>query len=209
MPGVNDLAVNVVAITKNNIEQLRVINTSTLPVRYTDKFYKDLIEKGYPEYLKFAAWNGFSVAAVCARIEPHETIADCSKLYIMTVNVLAAYRRRGIGKYKLVPTHYDFVDVLFFSHVISFFSAVPGAKLLQEVLETAQKDPSIVEVYLHVQTSNEDAKQFYLANGFIETGIIRDYYKRIEPPDCFLLKKSLKDGHEIGGNVGGSEESSS
>ena len=72
-----------------------------------------------------------------------------------------------------------------------------GAKLLNIVLETARKDPTIVEVYLHVQTSNDDAKQFYLGNGFVQTEIIRDYYKRIEPPDCFLLKKSLKDDHEI------------
>ena len=211
MPGVNDLAVNVVAITKNNIEQLRVINTSTLPVRYTDKFYKDLIEKGYPEYLKFAAWNGFSVAAVCARIEPHETIAECSKLYIMTINVLAAYRRRGIGTCKSCNTTFQLIQTFSSSHVIPCFFAVLGAKLLQEVLETARKDASIIEVYLHVQTSNEDAKQFYLANGFVETGIIRDYYKRIEPPDCFLLKKSLKEGHEIVivGNTEGSENKES
>jgi ribosomal protein S18 acetylase RimI-like enzyme len=89
-------------------------------------------------------------------------------LYIMTINVLAAYRRRGIG-----------------------------AKLLEYVLETARKDSTIVEVYLHVQTSNLEAKQFYVANGFVQTEVIKDYYKRIEPPDCFLLKKSMKEGHEI------------
>jgi hypothetical protein len=76
-------------------------------------------------------------------------------------------------------------------------NAIAGAKLLSIVLETARKDSSIIEVYLHVQTTNEDAKQFYLDNGFVQTEIIRDYYKRIEPPDCFLLKKSLKDDHEI------------
>ena len=42
-----------------------------------------------------------------------------------------------------------------------------------------------------------EAKSFYLANGFVDIGIIKDYYKRIEPPDCFLLKKSLKDGYLI------------
>ena len=97
MSGSNKLDVQIVDINKNNIEQLRVVNSSTLPVRYSDKFYKDLVEKGFAEYLKFATWNGFTVAAVCARIEPHETIPDSFKLYIMTINVLAAYRRRGIG----------------------------------------------------------------------------------------------------------------
>jgi ribosomal protein S18 acetylase RimI-like enzyme len=84
-----------------------------------------------------------------------------------------------------------------FSFSFPLSTAFVGAKLLNIVLETARKDSSIIEVYLHVQTTNEDAKQFYLDNGFIQTEIIRDYYKRIEPPDCFLLKKSLKDDHEI------------
>lgn len=109
-------------INAANIAQLRVLNVSTLPVRYTDKFYKELLTNGFAEYLKFASWNGFAVAAVCARIEPHDTVKDSFKLYIMTINVLAAYRRRGIG-----------------------------AKLLEYVLETARKDTSIIEVYLHVQ----------------------------------------------------------
>jgi N-alpha-acetyltransferase 50 len=69
---------------------------------------------------------------------------------------------------------------------------------LNHLLETAKQDPSIIEVYLHVQTSNVEAKEFYLANGFVQTDVIKDYYKRIEPPDCFVLKKSLKEGHTVG-----------
>lgn len=91
------LAVQICDINAANLKQLRVLNVSTLPVRYTDKFYKDLLTNGFAEYLKFASWNGFAVAAVCARIERHETVPDSFKLYIMTINVLAAYRRRGIG----------------------------------------------------------------------------------------------------------------
>lgn len=92
------LAVQICDINAANLKQLRVLNVSTLPVRYTDKFYKDLLTNGFAEYLKFASWNGFAVAAVCARIERHDTVPDSFKLYIMTINVLAAYRRRGIGK---------------------------------------------------------------------------------------------------------------
>ncbi len=75
---------------------MKTINISTLPVRYSDKFYKDILLDSDHKILKFAFYNGFTVGAVCARIEPHE-YEGCSKLYIMTINVLAAYRRRGIG----------------------------------------------------------------------------------------------------------------
>lgn len=99
------LAVQICDINAANLKQLNVLNVSTLPVRYTDKFYKDLLTNGFAEYLKFASWNGFAVAAVCARIERHDTVPDSFKLYIMTINVLAAYRRRGIGSTSSAATN--------------------------------------------------------------------------------------------------------
>lgn len=99
MPKGKNLAVEISAITPANLQQLKTINISTLPVRYTDKFYKDLLSNSPQEYLQFAFWNGFAVAAVCARIEAHDTVAGSFRLYIMTINVLSAYRKRGIGEF--------------------------------------------------------------------------------------------------------------
>ena len=58
-------------------------------------------------------------------------------------------------------------------------------------MDKASKDPALSEVYLHVQLGNDEAKQFYLSNGFEDAGIIKDYYKRIDPPDCYILKKKF------------------
>ena len=68
-----------------------------LPVRYTDKFYRELIAKAPEEYLKFAFWNGFAVGSVCSRLESQEEEGS-NKIYIMTIGVIPAYRRRGIGE---------------------------------------------------------------------------------------------------------------
>ena len=79
----------------------------------------------------------------------------------MIMNVLAAYRRRGVA-----------------------------SALLNHVIKEATKDERVTELLLHVQTSNVEAKDFYLANGFKEeVGIVEDYYKRIEPTSAFLLKR--------------------
>eukprot|EP01039_Chlorochromonas_danica_P003095 gene3095-3385_t len=149
-------------ITPANIQQLRVLNINTLPVRYSDTFYKNIIETYDKDYMRFAFWNGFVIGGLCSRVEDHPDDASIKRLYIMTINVLAAYRRRGVA-----------------------------AKLLQYVLDTAAKNPAIKEVYLHVQISNNEAKNFYLHHGFEEKEIIPNYYKNIDPADCFLLSKKI------------------
>ena len=156
----DNLDVQLGDVTIANLEQLKILNISSLPVRYSDKFYNDLVINSPKEFLKFAFFNGFAVGAVCSRIEPHEN-PGFSKLYIMTISILPAYRRRGIGQ-----------------------------KLLNHVLNAASKNSNIIEAYLHVQTSNSDAEEFYIAHGFERKETILNYYKRIDPPDCFLLKKS-------------------
>ncbi len=85
-------------LTPANVEQLKVINTSTLPVKYSDKFYNDLLTIYKSEYIKLAFCHGFSIGGVCARVEDQPNGAG-KRLYIMTINVLAAYRKNGVGKF--------------------------------------------------------------------------------------------------------------
>ncbi|XP_039066394.1 N-alpha-acetyltransferase 50-like [Hibiscus syriacus] len=82
-------------------------------------------------------------------------------VYIMTLGVLAPYRGLGIG-----------------------------TKLLNHVLELCLKQ-HILEIYLHVQTNNEDAIKFYKKFGFEITETIKNYYTNIDPPDCFVLTKFI------------------
>lgn len=87
----------------------------------------------------------------------------------MTLGVLAAYRGHGIG-----------------------------SKLLQSVLDYYEQEKNgpllakVQEIYLHVQTNNHDALHFYERFGFEQGGKIENYYKRIDPPDCFIVYKKLR-----------------
>lgn len=65
-----------------------------------------------------------------------------------------------------------------------------GSRLLEGVIAQSARD-GVAQVYLHVQTSNTAALRFYLSHGFEATQILRNYYKRIEPPDCYVLRRQL------------------
>ncbi|KAB1671570.1 hypothetical protein E1A91_A02G123600v1 [Gossypium mustelinum] len=82
-------------------------------------------------------------------------------VYIMTLGVLAPYRGLGIG-----------------------------TRLLNHVLDLCLKQ-NIQEIYLHVQTNNDDAINFYKKFGFEITERIKSYYTNIDPPDCFVLTKFI------------------
>ncbi|KAF5748213.1 N-alpha-acetyltransferase 50 [Tripterygium wilfordii] len=83
------------------------------------------------------------------------------RVYIMTLGVLAPYRGLGIG-----------------------------TRLLNHVLDLCSKQ-NISEIYLHVQTNNEDAINFYKKFGFDITDTIPNYYTNITPPDCYVLRKFI------------------
>ncbi|KAI9144085.1 acyl-CoA N-acyltransferase [Paraphysoderma sedebokerense] len=157
-------------INKNNVNQIRTLNSVIFPVTYNDKFYKDILEVG--EYAKMAYYNDICVGGVCCRKEPITPAStpssggkdkDSYKLYIMTLGVLAAYRRLGIG-----------------------------TDLLNHILTHAQSDPKAAEVWLHVQTSNTDALDFYKKHGFEVKETVKDYYKNISPTDAYILVKKFE-----------------
>ncbi len=67
----------------------------------------------------------------------------------------------------------------------------PGKKLLDFALEVCKGKSDIKSIYLHVQTSNDDAIEFYKKFDFEVVDTIKGYYKRVNPPDCYVLEKKV------------------
>mmetsp|Transcript_14471 Transcript_14471/g.31389 ORF Transcript_14471/g.31389 Transcript_14471/m.31389 type:complete len:168 (-) Transcript_14471:1236-1739(-) len=164
------LAIDFGLINADNVEQLKIINQSCFPVSYKASFYEDMAKKQDENLCKFAYWNGFAVGAICTRIEPLPGSPGRHRIYIMTLGVLAAYRNHGIGS-KLVTS------------VLDYFEAQKDEKLFS----------TVDEIMLHVQTSNVDAMKFYGEKfGFEKGELVENYYKRIDPPHCYILRKKLR-----------------
>lgn len=172
------LSVDFGLINADNVEQLKKINQACFPVTYNASFYDDMAKKPDENLCKFAYVNGFAVGAICTRVEPLPDSQGRHSIYIMTLGVLAAYRGYGIGS-KLVASVLDYVE--------------EESKNNNKNNETKNDKLSTVdEIMLHVQTSNTDAMKFYGEKfGFEKGELVENYYKRIEPPHCYILRKKL------------------
>lgn len=166
-------------LTPHNIKQFKMVNQSVFPVQYVDAFYRDA-QKSEIHFSKLAYFNDLVVGGVCFRLEDasspeigmvNKTIkadkikqASLKRAYIMTLGVLTPYRRYGVGK-----------------------------KMLDWVIEKARALKDVNGIYLHVQTNNEEAKAFYEKQEFTqEGGVFEGYYKKIDPPDAYMLKMDIE-----------------
>ncbi|TPX63270.1 hypothetical protein SpCBS45565_g06729 [Spizellomyces sp. 'palustris'] len=149
-------------VTPNNMGQLKAVNSVLFPVKYSNEFYKAALQVG--EFAKLAYFNDVCVGGViCVKQADKETATN--RLYIATLGVLAAYRRLGLG-------------AMLLDHILS-----------QATL--AKDKQKISEVYLHVQTTNEDALEFYKHRGFDVTSTEEGYYKQGPDPNAYVLTKKI------------------
>ncbi|CAJ1361560.1 unnamed protein product [Effrenium voratum] len=158
-------------LTEKNMGQLKKLNLATFPVHYKDQFYLDLVK--CLEYCRLGFCADVLVGSICCRLE--ERNEGGKALYIMTLSVLEKYRQRTLA-----------------------------SQLVQWILDKAQsaecRSIDVREIYLHVQTSNKTALQFYRKFGFKVTEKIEDYYQKIEPPDCYVLRRPMN-GHDLADTV--------
>ena len=92
---INELKVSFGKLTRANQEQFRILNYLTLPVIYSEDFYDRLTN--YSRYSILAYYKDVLVGAISCRYEDDEEKGTGRVVYIMTISVLKAYRRYGIG----------------------------------------------------------------------------------------------------------------
>ncbi|OWZ18646.1 Acetyltransferase [Phytophthora megakarya] len=106
--------------------------------------------------------DGTAIGTVCCEVEKVKIAGKRRyRLCILTIGVFEEYRRFKLGTF-----------------------------LLDSVLTQARTD-NLAYVYLHVQSCNTTAKDFYLSRGFQVTKLLRNYYPELDPPHCFVLRKHL------------------
>ena len=149
------------------LEKVKLLDLAVFPVKYTDKYYEsveaNITQKAHP-FNVVAFFHDMIVGSCTCRLEVMDPTADVAnlKLYIMTIGVLAPYRRLGIG-----------------------------AKMLQKILDLVEAETAIrvAEVQLHVQVGSEVALAFYKTFSFDVKEKITEYYRDLDVRDAWLLSK--------------------
>ena len=132
-----------------DLEAVIRINMSTLPENYTREFYLDLY-RGFPEGFLVAEVDGQVVGYIMCRLEWGFDVARLRAMrrgHIVSIAVLQAFRRRGIGE-----------------------------ALLQQAL-AAMRDRACEEAFLEVRVSNEPAIALYRKLGFSISKRLPGYYR--------------------------------
>jgi len=205
-------------LTPNNIGTLRKLNSVLFPVAYSDRFYKEVLSSELEDYNKLVYYNDIPVGAICCRIEMDSSADSAStankpmgKLYLMTLGVLAPYRRQGLASKLLSHVARKAQEASLAASLapppttkpISTTSKVAAAvkgkgKAADPTKETSTAPetpkPVLKSIFVHVQLGNEDAKTFWQGQGFTESETIQKYYKpTIEGSrDAWLLEKAIK-----------------
>ena len=156
-------------VEPSHIDAIKRLTSTTLPMRYPDKFYNEVTtEQVVGDLARVALFEGKPIGWIRCRLEPTSPLATSNspacQIYIQALCLLAPYRQRGVA-----------------------------SQLLQEVthLEVLQKY-GVASIYAHVWENNEDALEWYEKRGFTQVILVDQYYKRLRPSGAWIVRKELE-----------------
>lgn len=165
---------------KDDIPHLKRLISLLLPIPYSDRFFREIIEDPLiNDITMLAVWHddpemkgkqkGRLVGAIRCRLLAHPPTAsqkargDGPMLYLSTLALLSPYRTHGIA------TH-----------------------LLQSLAKRAVDDYGITSVGAHVWEANQEGLNWYRKRGFREVGRETGYYRRLDPQNAVVMQRDVR-----------------
>ncbi|KAJ1305747.1 hypothetical protein OPQ81_010479 [Rhizoctonia solani] len=171
--------VSLASLTPNNLGTLRKLNAVLFPIRYSEKFYREVLEPELDEFCKLIYYNDIPVGAVCSRIERGQRPGEAC-VYIMTMGVLAPYRGLGLGSMALKQV---FKAAAKYNEAIGDKPPIGTPPQPSTISTFISLNRKITSFYLHVHVPNADARAFYERFGFVERERIAGYYRKLGSSD--------------------------
>ncbi|KAG2393689.1 hypothetical protein C9374_007220 [Naegleria lovaniensis] len=189
-------------LDSTRVNDMVSINSVVLPVSYHSKVYDQMVsdQLSFIAYVSHGQDKEMPVGAIgCILKTDIHASPDHVGLCIASLAVLAKYRSKGIGA-KLLDCVMQALDELLKSSLHHSEASLTSQTCLLENSSNDEKQspssllssaPSEFIVYLQTQTNNRDAIKFYERHGFSVLKKVENFYKRLTPPDCFVLVKKI------------------
>ena len=114
-------------LNHTNVEQLKILLERSLPVTYQKNFYDRLLD--YSRYSRLAYYKDVLIGAITCKEDferdENDKKTESFGVYLMTITVLKAYRRYGLG-----------------------------SKMLEDTLKHYKEDTELNTIFLDVQSNN-------------------------------------------------------
>jgi ribosomal protein S18 acetylase RimI-like enzyme len=146
-------------VTRENIEVFKHLHNCLFPVAFSRKFFKDIVKNSDEQHLPPNKIVSLNGKLVGVVSSRVEETSKGRSLYISSLGCKILYRRQGVG-----------------------------SLLLETVLDWSANN-GCGRVYLHVQTTNESAINFYTKLGFEMVEEVANFYPRLEPSTAIILEK--------------------
>ena len=158
------LSCRIVTGSDQDIRTLRQVNATIFPISYHDKFYKDL----------GAACGDLACRAVFILLDDRDIIGTFS------------------CRFESPPPIVDTAESITRCTYVMTFGVLAKYRLLGVGEWMWERLMGMYEggtglMVLHVQVGNSSALRFYKRRGFVERIVVKDYYRRLTPPDAVLL----------------------
>ncbi|ORY31669.1 hypothetical protein BCR39DRAFT_493734 [Naematelia encephala] len=177
--------VTLTSLTPNNSGTLRRINSVVIPIVYSDKFYKDVLDPSLDDINKLLYYGDIPVGAICCRFENlgSTSAAKQPTLVILTLAILAPYRSQSLGTALLTTALRSAL------HPTTPPPPIPSTDKTNTRASLVPAPPRkpVRRAMAHVQVGNDDAQRFYERLGFKKTETVKDYYSKMQPRDAVLM----------------------
>ncbi|KAJ9603262.1 hypothetical protein H2200_012040 [Cladophialophora chaetospira] len=167
-------AATISPVLESHLQAIRRLTATTLPVRYSDAFFKTTVTDPMAQQLsRVVLYETEPVGWIRCRLEPcsldsplsSKTNPPLSQIYIQALALLSPYRSLGLATILL--------NAVLFS------------------VETLAEDP--ICIYAHVWEKNDDALEWYAKRGFKRVMLVERYYTRLRPSGAWLVRRELRD----------------
>lgn len=165
------LSYRIVTGSDQDMRTLRQLNATIFPIAYHDKFYKDLAH----------AQGDLCCRAVFILLDGREIIGTFSCRFEAPPESASLDHCIGINQCTYVMT---------FGLLARYRMRGIGEWMWKMMMEMYADCTKLM--VLHVHVGNGTALKFYRKRGFVEQAVVKDYYRRLDPPDAVLLTRLSK-----------------